>query len=71
MKNNCYYYGTQDVPKIPNEVLEARIELLQTNLSNLLNHSYYLDRDTVRINDILKAIKFYTVLKDSNGNTVK
>ena len=55
---NKYLYGTDDVPKIPQEVIEARIALLEANLKELLK-VHYLGRDGARCNAIIKGIDFW------------
>jgi len=59
MKNNSWLYG-EDVspPDIPQEIVEARLELLKTHLAKLLDHSYHI-RDNVRVAGVLKAIDFW------------
>ena len=60
-----YLYGTEvEVPKFDDYVIMRRIELLRDNLETLLEHSYHV-RDTARVNAILKAIKFYEQIGDS------
>jgi hypothetical protein len=54
-----YLYGADViVPKIPAEVVEARIRLLECNLEKVLDHSFYV-RDSRRCDQILKEIKFW------------
>ena len=58
MKTNDYLYGTDDVPTIPQDVIDARIALLRANLAKVLAE-HYLTRDANRANSILKAIKHW------------
>jgi len=63
MRTNLELYGTDDVPRIPIEIANERIELLKANLSALLEvHFMYHDNDL--INAIQKAIKHWTQLRD-------
>ena len=63
MLTNEYLYGEDiDIPPLDIVVLQQRIELLKTNLSILLDHSYHI-RDNKRVSDVLKAIDFYEDLK--------
>jgi len=63
MLTNEYLYGKDiDIPPLDIVVLQQRIELLKTNLSILLDHSYHI-RDNKRVSDVLKAIDFYEDLK--------
>jgi len=59
-----YLYGTKDIEYIPDEFIEYRIQKLDEHLKKLLN-VHYLDRDTVRINKVLKAIDFWKNIKDN------
>jgi len=59
MKSNSYLYGEDvEVPLIPQEVIDERLELLKVHLAKLLNHSYHI-RDGNRVNKILSAIDFW------------
>jgi hypothetical protein len=58
VSQTMYLYGTEDVPEIPQEVIDERITLLEINLARLLDHSFYT-RDAARANAVLKAIKFW------------
>jgi len=64
MKNNYYLYGDATVPEIPKEVVKVRIELLKSNLATVLAVSYAI-RDSNRVNDIVKAIKFWENINES------
>ena len=59
-----YLYGTKDIEHIPEEFIEYRIRKLDEHLKKLLN-VHYLDRDTNRINKVLKAINFWKNIKDN------
>ena len=66
-KNNCWLYGEDvKVPTIPEEVADKRIELLHEHLERLLEVGY-TDRDNMRINEIIKAKKFWNQLKTNEG----
>jgi len=63
ISQTMYLYGTEDVPKIPQDVIDGRLDLLNINLRILLTDSY-LVRDRVRVNKILKAMTFWKRLKN-------
>jgi len=63
ISKNMYLYGTEEVPKIPQEIIDGRLDILNNNLRKLLNDSY-LERDRVRVNKILKAIEFWKKLNN-------
>jgi len=59
MKTTSYLYGLNNKPlDIPQDVINNRIKLLNDNLNKILKHNY-LERDTKRMNDVLKAIEFW------------
>ena len=58
MKKNEYLYGDVEVPPIPQEIVDERIELLSGYLAELLDQSFHT-RDTQRCTDIFKAITFW------------
>ncbi len=65
--SNEYLYGDDVVvPKIPLSIIDKRIQLLNDNLERLLKVDYKV-RDTMRCNDIIKAVKFWESLKQK-GN---
>ena len=55
------------MPKLDEDTIFARIDLLSDNLSKLLEHSYHT-RDMKRVNDVLKAVDFYQNLLKKNGS---
>ena len=60
-----YLYGDGvEVPDVPADIIMRRIELLDDNLTALLEVPLQ-DRDFVRIKDVLKAIKFWSTLSSS------
>ena len=60
---NEYLYGSGVVvPKIPEDVINIRLELLNSSLSKILDHSYHI-RDNDRVAAILKAIDFWSKIK--------
>ena len=63
MGTNLELYGTTDVPVIPKEVANERLELLKSNLSGLLC-VHYMDQDNDLINAVQKAIKHWEQLRD-------
>jgi len=64
MKNNSYLYGEDtEVPEIPQSIIDERVDKLKANLEKLLDHSYYT-RDGLRINAIIKAIKFWETINE-------
>jgi len=64
MQSTEYIYGTNEVPEIPKEVIDARLVLLQEHLQKLLN-IHYSKRDTARIARVFKAIKFWETINDN------
>lgn len=59
-----YLYGQYIiVPKVPEEVANERIRLLDKNLHQLLDINYR-KRDNVRVNAVMKAIDFWKALRD-------
>ena len=64
MTKTEYLYGTEEVPMIPEEIIEKRISILNKNLEKLLKVSY-MEREQERVNKILKAINFW---KELNSN---
>lgn len=58
MKSNEYLYGTDDVPEIPAHVIMRRVELLDEQLSELLE-TPYKERDIKRVRAVEEAIKFW------------
>jgi hypothetical protein len=53
-----YLYGKSDIPKIPIEIIEARLKLLSQNLEDLYRFNFET-RDTYRINKIMEEIYFF------------
>ena len=63
--SNAYLYGEGiEIPEIPADIIARRLAALADNLEELLNHSYY-DRDQARVNDVLKAIKFWETVQEN------
>ena len=60
--DNEYLYGVEDVPSIPNDIIMRRLELLEDNLAELLEHSYYI-RDNDRVVAVLETIKYWSNIK--------
>ena len=59
-----YLYGQNIiVPKIPPEIANERIRLLDKNLHQLLDINYR-KRDDVRVNKVMKAIDYWIALRD-------
>ena len=63
MKTNKYLYNTDDVPQVPEEIIMRRVELI-TDLIEELLEVHYLERDTVRINDLVRAKQFWLELNN-------
>jgi hypothetical protein len=62
--DNEYLYGSDvEVPEIPGDIIVRRLELLQDNLRELLDHSYHT-RDGERVNAVLKAIDFWEKINE-------
>lgn len=54
-----YLYGKDvKVPKVPQSLINKRVELLNKNLGELLDVSWRV-RDASRVNRIVKAISFW------------
>jgi len=66
MTSNLYLYGTDDVPEIPAETVMRRIELLKDNLTEVMS-KHYLDRDNEKKGKILRAIKFWETINESDS----
>jgi len=64
MLTNKELYGTEDVPLVPKEVCNTRLELLKERMAELLS-VHYLVQDNSTINEVEKAIKFWTTLRDT------
>jgi len=63
---NTYLYGEGvEVPTISQELIDKRVSLLNGNLQKLLAVDYTV-RDTVRINKIISAIRFWTHINDKD-----
>jgi len=59
-----YLYGDYIPTRIPKDIIKDRILNLNKNLTEVLNVDF-MDRDSVRVNKILDAIKFWEkFLKD-------
>ena len=59
-----YLYGENIiVPKIPKEIANERIRLLNKNLHQLLE-VHYTKRDNIRIDKVMKAVKHWKQLRD-------
>ena len=58
MLSNEILYGTDDVPPIPKEVADARIELLRENLKREMDKPLMRQNNNTQY-QILKAIRFW------------
>lgn len=58
MTKNELLYGTDNVPVIPQSVIDARLKLLDANLTILLAEDYKT-RDLSRIGKVYKALQFW------------
>ena len=67
MINNLELYGTEDVPTIPRETADKRIQLLKRRLAELMM-VHWSNRDNHTINKVLEGITFWTQLRD--GETI-
>jgi len=56
--SNLYLYDTEEVPELPKEIIDERINLLKKHLAVLLDHSYHT-RDNYKVASVLKAISFW------------
>jgi hypothetical protein len=59
-----YLYGTKDIEPIPEEFIKYRIQKLDNHLKSLLTVPY-MERDTGRVNKVIKAIEFWQNIKDN------
>ena len=65
MDDNAYLYGKEvEVPEIPADIIMRRVELLNDTLTDLLSEPL-LERDTLKINRVLKAITFWETINDT------
>jgi len=54
-----YLYGiNEEVPEIPEDIVRGRVSILNYNLGKLLEVDLE-KRDSIRINKIIKAIRFW------------
>ena len=67
MISNMELYGTEDIPLVPKEVCNGRLDLLLIHLKKLMS-VHYMDQDTYTINKILEAQNFWKKLRD--GETI-
>ena len=71
MKNTEYLYGRKSLKGLANmpykEALEVKINLAESLINSLLK-VHYMERDSERINDCKKAIKFNEeLIKEMEG----
>ncbi len=67
MTTNMELYGREDIPPIPAHVADFRIAILKERLEELTK-PHWMEQNTHLINKVLKAIEFWTQLK--NGETI-
>jgi len=67
MITNLELYGTKDVPKVPKEIADKRIDLLTARLKELMD-VHWTQQDTHLINKVRSALDFWRQLKQ--GETV-
>ncbi len=58
MISNKYLYGDADVSNIPQDIIDERVTALNVESKKLLDQ-HYLERDSERLNTILRAIDFW------------
>jgi len=58
-----YLYDTDDVPKIPDDVIDARLNLLRMHLKKLLE-PHFMEQDVYKIADVHRAVAFWEKRKD-------
>ena len=63
MISNKELYDTENVPQVPVEICDKRIEILKEHMAKLLN-VHYMHQDNNTINEVEKAIKFWTKFKN-------
>lgn len=66
MKSNFYLYCTNNVPDIPQDIIDKRIELLEIHLAKLLTENW-LTRDGERVNAVCRAIEFWKNINKRDG----
>lgn len=65
-RDNQYLYGTDEVPEIPKCILERRLELIELNLTKVLDVPMS-ERDNEKMNYLIKAREFWQEMKLNNG----
>lgn len=65
---NMELYGTDNVPPVPKEVAEARIDLLQSRLRVLLKDSWNGEQVSYDIRKVLQAIDFWQQMSTGEEN---
>ena len=63
MLSNLELYGTEDVPLVPKETCDRRLELLKIHMRKLLS-VHYMNQDNQTMNEVDHAIKHWTQLRD-------
>jgi len=63
MITNLELYGTDNVPPVPKEVADKRIEMLKANLATDVR-KHYSEQDNHIQSEILKAIRFWQRLSN-------
>jgi len=69
MLTNLKLYGTEDVPKIPKEIVDVRLELLNKHLDKLLS-VHFMEQDNNTISEVLKAKAHWAKLRDGEDVTL-
>ena len=63
MLTNLELYGTNDVPPVPKDVCNVRIDLLKEKLLEE-GKVHYMNQDNNKLNTLIKGIDFWTKLRD-------
>jgi len=64
MKLNSRLYGTHEVPKIPQSIIDSRIAILKKEIKKE-NKAHFLYRDLARIDEMVRAINFWSNINDN------
>lgn len=60
-------YGTDDVPRVPEEICNVRIRRLEERLAWVMSQNNWHENNDL-INKILKAKRFWSKLRDGEEN---
>ncbi len=63
MKTNNWLYGTEDVPSIPQDIIDKRLDLLNDRLRKLNELNYKVRNNELR-HEVIRAIQFWQEIND-------